>query len=515
MNFTSFHFVIFFFVTLTLGHVLKNRTQRIFLWVASYYFYGVFEPFYLVLILISTTWDYFSGIAIDARICFEKGETLSGFTKQLSSFPRKTWVILSVIFNLCLLGYFKYTNFGIEVFNDLTPVGDTVMSWPMQHILLPIGISFYTFMSMSYTVDVYRGVVQAWRNFVDFALYICFFLHLVAGPIVRPHTFFSKLDNRLPVDKDAVILAMSRIVVGFFRKLVLADNIAPIVNQAFANPQLYSTPDLWLAAICFGFQIYFDFAGYTDIARGVARLFGFEFEVNFNYPMAASSIKDHWERWHISLASWVRDYIFIPMGGSRISPFRTYVNIFASWVFVGIWHGADYHFVAWGIWQAVMLSSHRAYSLTAFGAKMNALTGVPGRIYDVACRIVTMWFLSFGFVWFRADHISTGNLFLGRMYGVPDLLRSFDIFKGWINSTAQWTDFTASLSGIQVPSLLTEYWAVLAIYFLYEYFFYYYRLSTFREPQNRGKWIALMIFMIFCIIALGASDSSNFLYFQF
>lgn len=515
MNFTSFHFVAFFFITLILGHVLKNRAQRVFLWIASYYFYGVFEPFYLVLIMISTTWDYFSGIAIDSRIRAENGEKLTGFLGQLSSFPRKTWVILSVIFNLCLLGYFKYTNFGIEVFNDLSPAGETVMSWPVQHILLPIGISFYTFMSMSYTVDVYRGVVQARKNFVDFALYICFFPHLVAGPIVRPHTFFSKLDNRLPVDREAVLLAMSRIVVGFFRKLVLADNIAPVVNQVFLNPMAYSSADLWLAAICFGFQIYFDFAGYTDIARGVARLFGFEFEINFNYPMAASSIKEHWERWHISLASWVRDYIFIPMGGSRVSPFRAYLNIFASWVFVGIWHGADYHFVAWGIWQAVMLSTHRAYSMTALGARMQQLTGPGAVAYNLFSRALTFWALTFGFVWFRADHISTGNLFLGRMYGVPDLLESWRLFKSWLAKTETFDQFAQSLSGIKIPSVLQEYWIVLLLYFVYEYFFYFYRLSTFRAPENRGKWLLLMIFMIFCIITLGAADSSNFLYFQF
>ncbi|MCE9597633.1 MAG: MBOAT family protein [Spirochaetia bacterium] len=512
MNFTSFHFVLFFFITLTLGHILKNRTQRIFLWIASYYFYGVFEPFYLVLILISTTWDYFSGIAIDSRIRRDEGAVLDGFRAWLSRFPRKTWVILSVVFNLCLLGYFKYTNFGIQVFNDLQPLGSTVFSWPTQYILLPVGISFYTFMSMSYTVDVYRGVVKARENFVDFALYICFFPHLVAGPIVRPNTFFSKLDNRLPVDREAVMIAVSRIVVGFFRKLVLADNIAPIVNEVFKNPAAYSTPDVWLAALCFGFQIYFDFAGYTDIARGVARLFGFEFEVNFNYPMATASIKDHWERWHLSLASWVRDYIFIPLGGSRGGSFRTYLNIFLSWAFVGIWHGAAYHFVVWGLWQAVMLSIHRAYSSTRVAIFLNEKGGMA---YNVVARIVTMWALTFGFVWFRADQITIGNLLIGRMYGIPDIHVTWAAIKSWAFGQAAFSGIGSTLGGITVPSQFSQYWIIAVLYFVYEYFFAIYRLSTFRKPENRGKWIVLMIFMLFCIITLSSAESANFLYFQF
>jgi D-alanyl-lipoteichoic acid acyltransferase DltB (MBOAT superfamily) len=436
---------------------------------------------------------------------------MTAFQQRLSRFPKKTWVILSVIFNLCLLGYFKYTNFGIQVFNDLQPLGDTVFAWPAQQILLPVGISFYTFMSMSYTVDVYRGVVEARKNFIDFALYICFFPHLVAGPIVRPKTFFSKLDNRLPVDQEAVMIAVSRIVVGFFRKMVLADNIAPIVNQVFAQPQAYSTADTWLAALAFGIQIYFDFAGYTDIARGVARLFGFEFEVNFNYPMAASSIKDHWERWHISLASWVRDYIFIPLGGSRVSAPRLYFNMFASWFFVGIWHGPAYHFVIWGVWQAVMLSIHRMWSMSAIGLKLNEKGGLA---YNIFARLFTLWALSFGFVWFRAEQMHVGNLIIGRMYGIQNIHEALAGLKIWLSGGGSQA-LIAATGKIPEHSVLSSYWILLGLYFAYEYFFYWYRLSTFRLPENRKKWIALMIFMLFCIVTLSAPESANFLYFQF
>ncbi|MEQ8353630.1 MAG: MBOAT family O-acyltransferase [Leptospiraceae bacterium] len=495
MNFTSFHFVFFFFTTLILGHVLKGRPQRLFLLAASYYFYGVFEPFYLVLILFSTAWDYVAGIAITSRRNWEQN---GGLPSLLARLPAKTYLIGSVLVNLALLGYFKYTNFGITILNDVHPLGSSMFAFPAESILLPVGISFYTFQSMSYTMDVYRGVLEARRDPVAFALYVTFFPQLVAGPIVRATTFLEQLDQGYSIKKHDILVGVTRIIVGFFRKLVLSDNLAPLVNQVFTNPSAYGTLDIWVASLGFGWQIYLDFAGYTDIARGVARLFGYEFEINFLYPMAASSITDHWSRWHISLTTWIRDYVFIPLGGSRVGPVRIYVNIGVVWLATGIWHGAAYHFVAWGIWQFVMIAAHRVYGKTSLGQRLKESGSL---IYNIASRILLFFCLSFGFIWFRAPDMSTATLMIGRKFGFENLNESLV--------------FNSSLLGFSQLKDLNEFIVLLGLLWFYEIFFNKYQLEYFWKPENRKKLIAVLIAMIYMIIAMTPAETPNFMYFQF
>ncbi len=474
MNFTSYHFVIFFFITLLLGHLLKNKAQRVFLLLASYYFYGVFEPWYLILILASTLWDYVASLAIAAA-----------YRNHRASLHAKAWLASSVVFNIGLLAYFKYTNFGIDTLNDLHPAGGTVFSWPLQNILLPVGISFYSFQSLSYTIDVYRKQLEARRDFIDFALYVTFFPQLVAGPIVRGTTFFEQLDNRLTVTKDDIITGMTRIVMGFFRKLVLSDNLAPVVDKVFSNPGAYSTPDIWIASVGFGFQIYLDFAGYTDIARGVARLFGFEFDVNFNNPMAAKDITDHWKRWHISLTTWIRDYVYIPLGGSRISVSRTYLNMFIIWILTGLWHGPAWHFVVWGFWQAVMISVHKVYSGTSVSSFFRNHQTYSGP-YTLLSRIITMFFLTFGFIFFRTPDMNSASIMIQKLFLPGD-----------------------------TASVYSSYAVLIVLYWFLDIFFDRYPLSWFRKEENRGKLTALMTALIFAIIVFSSPESGNFLYFQF
>ncbi|MCB1138420.1 MAG: MBOAT family protein [Leptospiraceae bacterium] len=495
MNFTSFHFVFFFFTTLVLGHLLKGRPQRIFLLAVSYYFYGVFEPYYLILILFSTAWDYLAGLAIAYRRQWEQN---GGSRSLIARLPARFYLTASIIINLALLGYFKYTNFGITMLNDAHPLGNTVFAFPAESILLPVGISFYTFQSMSYTIDVYRGVLEARRDPVDFALYVTFFPQLVAGPIVRATTFLKQLDEGYSIGKNDIIVGVTRIIVGFFRKLVLSDNLAPVVNQVFGNPAGYGTLDIWVASLAFGWQIYLDFAGYTDIARGVARLFGYEFEINFLYPMAASSITDHWSRWHISLTTWIRDYVFIPLGGSRVGPIRTYLNIGVVWLATGIWHGAAYHFVAWGIWQFVMIAIHRVYGLSALGQRMRETGGL---LYGIASRILLFFCLSFGFIWFRAPDMSTATLMQGRKFGFENLNESF-VFNSKLLSLS-------NLHGLK------EFIALLILLWVYELFFNKYQLEYFWKPENRKKLIGILIGMLYLIIAMTPAETPNFLYFQF
>ncbi|MCB1325189.1 MAG: MBOAT family protein [Spirochaetales bacterium] len=519
MNFTSFHFVAFFFVSLVLGHLLRRRGQRLFLLLASYYFYGVFEPWYLILILGSSLLDYSAAIGIEARRSLLDGinPVRIGFLERLLSLPgRRGWLWVSLSMNLALLGYFKYTNFGIEVVNDLSPYGDTLFSWPATHILLPIGISFYTFQSMSYTIDVYRGDLRARRNIVDFALYVAFFPQLVAGPIVRAQTFFQYLDNRLTVEHHDILVGLTRIAVGFLRKLVLADNMGVCVNTVFSNPAAYNPIDIWIASFGFGFQIYFDFAGYTDIARGVARLFGFEFDMNFNYPMVAANIRDHWQRWHISLTTWIRDYIFFPLGGSRISPLRTNINIVIIWFLTGIWHGAAYHYVAWGISQAVMLLVHKWYSGTRAHAWLNARGGLS---YGIAARVFTMLTLYWGFIYFRAENMQVAHLMIFRGYGIQDIHAGLAALWQWLAADGSLDLAREALFGKPGESFAAvtqwSYAILLILFFVYEYTFAYLGLEYFWKPENRRKLILLLCGLIWSVLVFASPDAPGFLYFQF
>jgi D-alanyl-lipoteichoic acid acyltransferase DltB (MBOAT superfamily) len=528
MNFTSFHFVAFFFVTILLGHVLQNRPRRLFLLAASYYFYGVFEPWYLVLITSSTLWDYFAGLGIEGRRRIEAGERLDdSWTRHLTFFSPRAWLTTSLILNLGLLAYFKYTNFGIEVFNDMQPLGDSVFAWPATYILLPIGISFYTFQSLSYTIDCYRGIIKPRESLTDFALYVSFFPQLVAGPIVRAQTFFTRLDDPLPITREDILVGTTRICVGFFRKLVLSDNLAPLVNGVFGGMArqhgvevpLLGPLDVWIGSLAFGWQIYLDFAGYTDIARGVARLFGFEFEVNFLYPMAARNIADHWRRWHISFGTWIRDYIYIPLGGSRGSSARIYFNLFVTWLFGGIWHGPAYHFIAWGIWQGVMLGAHREWSGTRLHAWLHADERPTwlAHLYGGFARFFLKFNLIFGFIWFRAENMDKATMMQGRLFGFYDLSSAWSSF--WSFGDGSLATAAGHLARPEntawLSSQYTPYIGVLILYYIYEYMFNRFQLEYFWKDENRGKLIAVLSLMILSIIVFGSPDTPDFMYFQF
>lgn len=518
MNFTSFHFVAFFFVTLILGHLLKNRIQRIFLLLASYYFYGAFEPTYLILILASSFLDYFSALGIQARrlLVDDTGQTPTALDRTLAVLPGRAYLWLSIVFNLGMLAYFKYTNFGITVLNDALPFGDTIFSWPAANILLPIGISFYTFQSLSYTIDVYRGTLEPRRDAIDFLLYVAFFPQLVAGPIVRAPTFFRDLDERPAVRHNDMIVGLTRIVVGFFRKLVLADNAGVIVQILYTSPDQRHWADMWLAALAFGFQVYFDFAGYTDIARGVARLFGFEFDVNFNYPMAVRNIAEHWQRWHLSLTTWIRDYMYIPLGGNRVSAPRLYFNMLLIWVATGIWHGPAYHYIAWGVSQWVMIIMHRLYSQTRLCLWLNTN---GGRSYDVFARVLTMFGLCSGFIYFRAPDLDTAHLMIGRAFGMYNLALLPGAFWDYLFHSGAWAAVQLAIYGpadfVTGGPDFKSYWIMIVLMFVYEYIFNYVRLDYFWEERNRWKLVALLCAMVFMVATLQPASSPDFIYFQF
>lgn len=492
MNFTSFHFLVFFFVTIVLGHLLKDypRPLRIFLLLSSYYFYGVFKPEYLLLVLFSTLIDYLAAIGIYShRKDFSFLFLTAAHFKRI---PERVWLLFSIVTNLGILGFFKYTNFGLEIVNDVLSFYHPDFRLPYLDIVLPVGISFYTFQSMSYTIDVYRGILTPRFHFVDFALYVTFFPQLVAGPIVRATNFFRQMDMPEAITFEDYKIGFLRILTGYFKKLVLADNLAVAVNAVFANPHQYHPLDIWIASLGFGWQIYLDFSGYTDIARGCARFFGYELEINFLYPMAAANITEHWRRWHISLTTWLRDYLYIPLGGSRVSTIRLYLNMFLVWFATGLWHGASYHFLAWGIWQYVMIVIHRNYEKSPWKAFLHGKFPV---LWNIMARLLLFFSLNFGFIWFRAESLEKANFMIGRLFGFENITESWK-WMSWFP-----------------PVIYSDY--ILLLVFLWSYEFFMQKNEEKLYHASTPVLVFYNFLMIFSIFVFTPAETPKFLYFQF
>ncbi len=332
MLFNSLHFVVFFLVVLTLNQYFRPypTAQKWMLLLASYYFYGQWHWEYLLLIWFSTLIDYLIGLRL-----------------AVSAKPKRL-IAISVLVNLGFLGIFKYANWIIDSINQGAIVMNSAVHITPLDVLLPVGISFYTFQSLSYTIDVYRGVLPPRRNLLDYALVVAFFPQLEAGPIVRASEFFGQLDRERRVDFAKAQRALVLIAFGFLKKMVFADSLAGVVDPVFDHPSGAGFWTTLLAVYAFAFQIYCDFSGYTDIAIGCALLLGYEFPQNFNYPYIAESIQDFWRRWHMTLSRWLRDYLYISLGGSHKGQWRTLLNLMITMLLGGLWHGASWNFVIWG-----------------------------------------------------------------------------------------------------------------------------------------------------------------------
>ena len=344
MLFNSVHFVVFFLVVLALNQALRRWpvAQKLMLLAASYYFYGQWEWHYLLLIWFSTIVDYLIALRLPR-----------------TAHPRRL-VIISVIVNLGFLAIFKYANWLIDTINlGAAAAGSAWQITPID-LLLPVGISFYTFQSLSYTIDVYRGVLPPRRNLLDYALAVAFFPQLEAGPIVRAREFLAELDGDQRIDFRDVKYALVLIALGYAKKLVFADNLALVADPVFDDPAAHGFVDSLLAVYAFAFQIYCDFSGYTDIAIGCALLLGIRFPKNFDYPYSAASLQDFWRRWHMTLSRWLRDYLYIALGGNREGEARTYANLMLTMLLGGLWHGASWNFVVWGGLHGGYLAFERA-----------------------------------------------------------------------------------------------------------------------------------------------------------
>ena len=389
MLFSSAIFLFLFLpLVLIIYYSVPTKLKNLILFIFSVIFYTWGEYLIVLVMLASTVIDYSCGRLI------ERGQ-------------RKLGLILSLIANLGFLGFFKYMNFTFENFRAILAAfnihSEALENVP--YIALPIGISFYTFQTMSYTIDVYRGKVKANHNFIEFATFVTMFPQLVAGPIVRYIDIAKQLHNRV-ISFSKFSIGAERFIIGLSKKMLIANTFAAIADKIFElNPAEIPPSVAWLGIISYAFQIYFDFSGYSDMAIGLGKMFGFDLLENFNYPYIARSIKEFWRRWHISLSSWFRDYVYIPLGGNRHSPVRTYVNLFIVFFVTGMWHGASWNFIFWGLFHGFFLVIERL----GFEKILNRLGRPVTHIYTLLVVLV-------GWVFFRADDLSHSFQYLEAMF---------------------------------------------------------------------------------------------------
>jgi len=332
MLFNSYHFLYFFVIVTTFYFLLPHALRWLLLLLSSCYFYMTFVPIYIFILFFTIVVDYFAGI------CIERSQGRS----------RKAFLVASLAANIGVLAVFKYYNFVNTNLTVLLSHLGLHNSLPFLAILLPIGLSFHTFQAMSYTIEVYRGKYKAERNFGIYSLYVMFYPQLVAGPIERPQNIIHQFREKHRFDYQRVADGLKLMAWGLFKKIAIADSLAPIVNTAYENPLQYHGLSFVIATVFFAFQIFCDFSGYTDMARGAAKVMGFSLMTNFNRPYLSRNISEFWSRWHISLSSWFRDYLYIPLGGNRVSIPRWYFNLFIVFLISGLWHGANWTYLIWG-----------------------------------------------------------------------------------------------------------------------------------------------------------------------
>ncbi len=465
MFFDSLEYAVFLAVVLVLYWLSSHRLQNGLLLVASYFFYGWWDWRFLSLILLSTLLDYGCGRAI--------GEGAAS--------RRRIWLACSLLGNLSILGFYKYADFFLENVR----AGATALGWeasiPMLELVLPVGISFYTFQTMGYTIDVFRRKVEPERDLLNFALYVSFFPQLVAGPIERAGQLMPQIRGRRRWDGAAIREGGWLIFWGLYKKVFIADNLAAVVDGVYTSP---TDPSAWmvlLATYAFAFQIYCDFSGYTDIARGTAKWLGFDLRLNFDLPYFAINPSDFWRRWHITLSEWLRDYLYIPLGGNRWGKWMTLRNLVITMGLGGLWHGAEWNFVAWGLYHGTLLVGYRLLAGPPEAQR-------PGWWRAAAIIIMFHW-TCLGWMFFRVEEIGDMWVLLG---GMDD----------WAWSAA---------AGNAAWQLLAFGWLVVVVQA------FQYRTSdllvVFRTPA--AVRVVLYIMMYFSLTIYGAFDAQPFIYFQF
>jgi len=476
MLFNSIHFVIFFAIVTPAYFLLADKHRWKLLLLASCYFYMTFVPVYLLILGFTIIVDYFAGILIENA----KGKT------------RKLYLVLSLVANLGVLVFFKYYNFLNDNLTALLGSFNYSNHVPYLTILLPIGLSFHTFQAMSYTIEVYRGNQKPERHFGIYALYVMFYPQLVAGPIERPQNILPQFHEKKYFSYENLRAGMHLMLWGFFKKVVVADRLATYVDAVYNNSDKHSAASLLLASFFFSIQIYCDFSGYTDIARGAAKIMGYDLMINFRRPYFAKSIKEFWQRWHISLSTWFRDYVYKPMGGNRVSQLLFYRNIFVIFVLSGLWHGASWTFILWG----VLHGSFYVVGMIIDNFKkkvpmLNVDLGFIGSIYHIG---MTFLLVSFARIFFRSTSIEQAL----------NICRDVLTWKG---------------GGLFIGPKSNMYYSlmVIAILFMVEIYQEYYpegKFSLFNNPYKIVRH-ATYVAVVLMIFLFGVLNYSQFIYFQF
>ncbi len=483
MLFNSLQYLVFLPVVFLAYWVLPQKLRVPLLLVASYVFYMSWKPIYGLLIFGLTLGNFllvpFIAKSVDRK---------------------KLWLGIVVAANLITLAIFKYAYFAVGTIKSGLGVAGIDWREPHLHIILPLGISFFVFEFIHYAVDVYRGKPLV-KSFINFSLFASFFPTQIAGPIKRYQDFIPQLDIKSKFKWEYVDEGMQLILMGLAKKVLLADNLALVAQAGFTHPEQFSAVDLWLITYAFAFQIFFDFAGYTDVARGSALLFGYKVPINFNLPYIASNVADFWHRWHISLSTWLRDYLFIPLGGSRGSRWLTNRNLFITMALGGLWHGAAMHFLVWGVYQGVMLIAHREYQniLERIGVSKSI---IQSKVYHAISVIVTFHVVCVGWVFFRADTATIAWKMLAKMAQVPVELLNFSFNQLEVLKIRDPLIFPSLL--VLLPTLMLAH---IAVNWLNDKKFYQ------RPPWavQVGVMVALM-----CLLTIFSPDSSpRFIYFQF
>jgi len=414
MLFHTWVFFAFFLIVYPVYLLVRRNNQLMNIWlmIASYTFYGWWNPWYLLLLFGTSAIDYLMVLLME---------------RSRRPRTRTLWLVISLVSNFGFLGYFKYSGFITENLNSvLSQLGSSArlpdpIAYPnallallgvpedrfFTQVILPIGISFHTFQSMSYTIDAYNAAIPMERSFVRFLTFVSFFPQLVAGPIERAHNLLPQLQSAPRITRQDLADGLSLFLVGFFKKVALADYLAQYVDPVYGNPGQFQAAALILATVAFSWQIYFDFSGYTDMARGIALLMGFRMMLNFNNPYAATGLGDFWNRWHISLSTWFKDYLYFPMGGSRHGKVRTYFNMFTTMIISGIWHGAAWTFVIWGGLHALGRCLTRELEQTEVYRE---------RIPRLAKQAAVFAFVTFTWIFFRAQSLADARLIISRIF---------------------------------------------------------------------------------------------------
>ena len=484
MLFNSIEFLIFLpLVFLSYWFLFKNNTkvQNVFIIFASYLFYGWWDWRFLILIFLSTLLDFYVGQKIYENLDDKK--------------KAKYWLWVSMAFNIGMLGFFKYSNFFVDSFVEMFQAFgyDFKSTWTLK-IILPVGISFYTFQTMSYSFDIYYKKLKPTTDFVAFTAFVSFFPQLVAGPIERASNLLSQITNKRTFSYAQASEGLKLILWGFFKKLVIADALAPIVDDIFANYHSYPASTLILGVCLFSFQVYGDFSGYSDIAIGTAKLFGVELMSNFKFPNFSRNVAEYWQRWHISLSTWFRHYLYIPMGGSRVSQLKAVRNIAVIFLVSGFWHGANWTFIFWGGLHAIfyipvyLMGRNRMYADNVVGEK--TLLPTPIEILQV---LLTFVLVTFSRIFFRS----------------PTLTDSFAYINQIINN------FTYESYIHPMGYRMLDFYLLLGLFIFYEYLIRRHEREPFRFKSKIVRFLLYVIVVLAMLLFYDDGVNRSFIYFQF